>query len=215
MGVAAPVITGFIVGITHSFSGAFLVAGMVLMVGIVSYVFVLGPIEPIPDPDTVPLSDPRACPTMSSFAARALWMAPARPGLSSDCASAAGRIAEIGKSLPADGAQIVDADGRYLAPGFIDAHCHDDLICLREPDRVEKIAQGVTTLVVGNCSFSLYPKTPDSAEILAAAFFVPAGRDRCRRSFRQLLQATAMPCMRAASRSTSFRWSAMPRCGCR
>src|SRR5258708_3289037 len=51
MGVAAPVITGFIVGITHSFSGAFLVAGIVLVVGIVSYVFVLGPIEPIPEPD--------------------------------------------------------------------------------------------------------------------------------------------------------------------
>ena len=57
MGVAAPVITGFIVGITHSFSGAFLVAGIVLLVGIISYVFVLGPIEPIPEPDsgTVPL----------------------------------------------------------------------------------------------------------------------------------------------------------------
>jgi len=57
MGVAAPVITGFIVGITHSFSGAFLVAGIVLVVGIVSYVFVLGPIEPIPGPEplTVPI----------------------------------------------------------------------------------------------------------------------------------------------------------------
>ena len=51
MGVTAPVVTGFIVGITHSFSGAFLVAGIVLLVGIFSYVFVLGPIEPIPGPD--------------------------------------------------------------------------------------------------------------------------------------------------------------------
>jgi MFS transporter, ACS family, D-galactonate transporter len=50
MGVAAPVITGFIVDITHSFSGAFLVAGLVLLVGIFSYVVLLGPIEPIPDP---------------------------------------------------------------------------------------------------------------------------------------------------------------------
>jgi N-acyl-D-amino-acid deacylase len=44
-----------------------------------------------------------------------------------------GRIAAIGASLPADDA-VVDADGRYLAPGFIDAHRHDDLICLREPE---------------------------------------------------------------------------------
>lgn len=51
MGVAAPTITGFIVGITHSFSGAFLVAGIVLLVGIFSYGVVLGPIEPIPGPD--------------------------------------------------------------------------------------------------------------------------------------------------------------------
>ena len=50
MGVAAPIITGFIVGITHSFAGAFLVAGIVLLVGIFSYVVVLGPIEPIPGP---------------------------------------------------------------------------------------------------------------------------------------------------------------------
>jgi len=38
------------VGITHSFAGAFLVAGIVLLVGIFSYVVVLGPIEPIPGP---------------------------------------------------------------------------------------------------------------------------------------------------------------------
>ena len=50
MGVAAPVITGFIVGLTHSFAGAFLVAGLVLIVGIFSYLVVLGRIEPIPEP---------------------------------------------------------------------------------------------------------------------------------------------------------------------
>jgi len=50
MGVAAPVITGFVVGLTKSFSGAFLIAGLVLLVGILAYVFMLGRIEPIPDP---------------------------------------------------------------------------------------------------------------------------------------------------------------------
>src|SRR5213075_2006057 len=68
-----------------------------------------------------------------------------------------GHIAKLGKSIEPESAHVIEAKGLYLAPGFIDAHCHDDLICLREPERVEKIAQGVTTLVVGNCSFSLYP----------------------------------------------------------
>jgi MFS-type transporter involved in bile tolerance (Atg22 family) len=47
----APAVTGFIVGATHSFSNAFLVAGIVLLIGIFSYVVVLGRIEPIPEPD--------------------------------------------------------------------------------------------------------------------------------------------------------------------
>ena len=51
MGAIAPAVTGFIVGATHSFSSAFLVAGVVLLIGIFSYVFVLGRIEPIPEPD--------------------------------------------------------------------------------------------------------------------------------------------------------------------
>ncbi len=50
MGAIAPAVTGFIVGATNSFSAAFLVAGVVLLVGILAYVFVLGRIEPIPEP---------------------------------------------------------------------------------------------------------------------------------------------------------------------
>ncbi|WP_116142216.1 MFS transporter [Trinickia diaoshuihuensis] len=51
MGVAAPVVTGFIVGATNSFTNAFLIAGVILVVGIVSFVFVMGRIEPIAEPD--------------------------------------------------------------------------------------------------------------------------------------------------------------------
>jgi hypothetical protein len=52
MGVVAPITTGYIVGPTHSFTGAFLTAGIVLVVGIVAYVFILGRLEPIADPPT-------------------------------------------------------------------------------------------------------------------------------------------------------------------
>jgi dipeptide/tripeptide permease len=50
MGIAAPTVTGIIVGETHSFAAAFLTAAVVLLVGIFSYVFVLGSIEPIAEP---------------------------------------------------------------------------------------------------------------------------------------------------------------------
>lgn len=50
MGAAAPIVTGMIVGATNSFANAFMVAGVILLVGIVSFVFVLGKIEPLPDP---------------------------------------------------------------------------------------------------------------------------------------------------------------------
>jgi hypothetical protein len=49
MGVAAPVATGHIVGATNSFNAAFLVAGLVLLAAILSYVFQLGEITPLPD----------------------------------------------------------------------------------------------------------------------------------------------------------------------
>lgn len=51
MGVAAPVVTGYIVGATNSFANAFLIAGVILVVGIISFVFVMGRIEPIAEPD--------------------------------------------------------------------------------------------------------------------------------------------------------------------
>jgi MFS transporter, ACS family, D-galactonate transporter len=49
MGGVAPIVTGYIVGATNSFNGAFLIAGAVLLVGILSYVFLLGEISPLQD----------------------------------------------------------------------------------------------------------------------------------------------------------------------
>lgn len=66
-----------------------------------------------------------------------------------------GRIAAVGAvKAPAECA-TVDCAGCVIAPGFVDLHSHSDLQVLE--NRVEKINQGVTTEVVGNCGFSPYP----------------------------------------------------------
>ena len=50
-GIAAPAITGYLVGVRHSFKAAFTVAAAYLLTGIASYIFLLGDIRPIPQPD--------------------------------------------------------------------------------------------------------------------------------------------------------------------
>jgi ACS family D-galactonate transporter-like MFS transporter len=48
--ISAPIVTGYIVSASHSFAAAFVTATVILLLGIVGYVFVLGRIEPIPEP---------------------------------------------------------------------------------------------------------------------------------------------------------------------
>lgn len=77
-----------------------------------------------------------------------------------DVAVSGDRIAAIG-DLGADSAdREVDAKGLAIAPGFIDAHTHDDGAVLCGPDCMHcKLSQGVTSVVVGNCGISLAPVT--------------------------------------------------------
>jgi N-acyl-D-amino-acid deacylase len=114
------------------------------------------------------------------------------PWFRADLRIAGGRIAAIGPALSAHADEtVIDAAEAYLAPGFIDAHCHDDLIGLREPTRPEKLAQGVTTVVVGNCSFSLYPAVPTSREALRAHFSSLLGDTRPEEVFDDLAEYRA------------------------
>jgi N-acyl-D-amino-acid deacylase len=84
-----------------------------------------------------------------------------------------GRIAEIGADLAPQDAQVIDATGRAVTPGFIDVHTHDDQYVLSSPRALPKISQGVTTVVIGNCGISLaplvHPNVPPPLNLLGGA----------------------------------------------
>lgn len=67
------------------------------------------------------------------------------------------RITALGDCRHLQADTIIDASGLTLAPGFIDCHTHDDLAVFKSPDLPFKISQGVTTVIAGNCGFSLAP----------------------------------------------------------
>ena len=64
------------------------------------------------------------------------------------------RVGRIGE-VSAD--REIDLNGKVAAPGFIDAHTHDDRLMLSDGDMSAKVSQGVTTVVAGNCGISLAP----------------------------------------------------------
>lgn len=68
-----------------------------------------------------------------------------------------GRIAAVGDLGSELSGRSVDAAGLALAPGFIDVHSHDDFAVFVMPEMDFKVAQGVTTTVVGNCGLGVAP----------------------------------------------------------
>ena len=79
------------------------------------------------------------------------------PRLEGDIAIRKSVIARLGAIGDARADREVDLRGRVAAPGFIDAHTHDDRLMLSDPDMAAKVSQGVTTVVAGNCGVSLAP----------------------------------------------------------
>jgi N-acyl-D-amino-acid deacylase len=86
------------------------------------------------------------------------------PRVRADVALEGDRIAAIGPGLTGEATRTIDAAGRIVAPGFIDAHSHSDLFYLGCPSSESKVRQGCTTEVVGMCSFSPAPIAPGRAE---------------------------------------------------
>lgn len=79
------------------------------------------------------------------------------PRFSGDIGIRGDRIAHIGDLSALHGDVEIDLGGRIAAPGFIDAHTHDDRLMLSGPDMAPKVSQGITTVIAGNCGISLAP----------------------------------------------------------
>ena len=86
-----------------------------------------------------------------------------------DLGIAGEKIAAIGRLDAEQSEKVIDASGLHLLPGFIDIHSHSDLDMLLAPREINKLSQGVTTEVCGNCGYSLFPVTEQAKPAITAA----------------------------------------------
>jgi len=76
-----------------------------------------------------------------------------------------GKIAEIGRFASA-AKETLDAEGHVVTPGFIDGHTHMDAQIFWDPIGTSSCFQGVTSVVMGNCGFTLAPRRESEADMV-------------------------------------------------
>ena len=86
------------------------------------------------------------------------------PGRVADVAIAGGAVAEVGPSLR--GSRELDASGCVVTPGFIDIHTHYDAQVFWDPALRPSSYHGVTTVIAGNCGFTIAPTRPEHRETI-------------------------------------------------
>lgn len=94
------------------------------------------------------------------------------PPFDADVGVADGRIAWVGTGEAAEARVVLDARGLSVCPGFVDVHAHDDLAVLNDRPFAAKVAQGITTTIVGNCGLGVFPLPLDEAGRAALAAYV-------------------------------------------
>jgi N-acyl-D-aspartate/D-glutamate deacylase len=83
------------------------------------------------------------------------------PSYVADVAVRDGRIVKVGRVDATDAGQTIDADGLWVTPGFIDIHTHYDAQLHFEPTASPSSWHGTTTVLIGNCGFTLAPAKSD------------------------------------------------------
>jgi N-acyl-D-aspartate/D-glutamate deacylase len=86
------------------------------------------------------------------------------PRRRADVAITEGVVSEIGTGLA--GRRELDASGHIVSPGFVDIHTHYDAQVFWDPALSPSCWHGVTSVVAGNCGFSIAPVRPEHRELL-------------------------------------------------
>jgi len=88
------------------------------------------------------------------------------PWIAADIGIRNGKIVRIGYLKSYEASKVINASGKFVAPGFIDTHNHSDLSILAYPEAPNALMQGVTTIVIGNCGFSAAPVAKETKHLL-------------------------------------------------
>lgn len=88
------------------------------------------------------------------------------PAYHADVGVSGDRIAHIGRITAVSGASEIDATGHIVTPGFIDGHTHMDAQLFWDPLGSCSCYHGVTTVVMGNCGFTLAPASPRNRDLV-------------------------------------------------